>query len=416
MALKWIKIGNLKGPTGPAGDALAVEKLEALEKRTPTIVSLPGVIGVLVDRMRNHTWMGARAEDGGPTDLSMWHLNSRLGVRYRSNDQYMFELLDAVNNRTDLTIRASDGQFEDFVVDRLGKRMGVNRGLSGGDLVLVDDALVPLVSDAASLGVFGSSTSQSLAPYIADTLGGETTVHNEGKSGERYQQIFARQGSRPALINAVTIPASGPVAVSSSNMLTNRFLKPFTGTLAGVHGTIASTDTEMTFTRTTNGSATPVPAGTPFISEIGEHLKSSVQILCMAGKNNDGDTGSASEVIAATISAYKWLKAFSRRAVVMGHFIDTHRRPGDVQYVWAEAVNAGWKAFFGPLYFDTQAYLSSPLLWEDTGITPTQEDLDAQAIGVKPPSVSENDSHLGPVGYAAVAKRLREHLRGLGYY
>lgn len=393
-------------------------KVNINDPRLPSVVSVPGIIGVLVDRMRNHTWIGARSEDGGPTDLALWHMNKRLGVRFRQSAEYMFELIDGAYNRTDLTIRKSDGQFADFVVERLGKRLGVTSGVSSGDLVLSEDQLIPLVSDTSKTGVFGSSTSQSFATYIADLLGSATVVHNEGKSGERYQQIFARQGSRPALITVTggSIPASGSVTASASNMLTNRFLKPFTGTLAGVHGTLASTDTEMTFTRTTPGSTVNVPAGTPFISDKGDLLRSSFQILCMAGKNNDGDTGSAPEVIQATIDAYKWLLAFSKRAIVMGHFIDTHRRPGDVQYIWAETVNAGWKAFFGPLYFDTRAYLSSPQLWEDTGITPTQADLDAQAIGVKPPSVSENDSHLGPVGYAAVAKRVREHLRGLGYF
>jgi len=399
-------------------DSKTEKKVNASDLRVPAIVSLPGVIGVLVDRMRNHTWMGARSEDGGPTDLAMWHLNQRLGVRFRSSSNYMFELIDSVNNRTDLTIRSSDGQFEDFVVDRLSRRMGVNRGISNGDLVLVDGKLTPLTSDTSDLGVFGSSTSQSFAAYLADELRGATEVHNEGKSGERFQQIFARQGSRPALItvDGGSIPASGLVNVSASNMVTNRFLKPFTGWLAGVHGTLASTDTEMTFTRTTDGATTPVPDGTPFVSEQGQLLRGSAQLLCMAGKNNDGDTGSATQTIEATIDAYKWLSAVARRAVVMGHFIDSQRRPGDTQYQWAETVNAGWKDFFGPLFFDTRAYLASAQLWEDTGLTPTQADLDAQAIGVKPPSVSENDGHLNGDGYKAVAKRVREHLRGLGYY
>lgn len=398
-------------------DSKAEKKVNASDLRVPAVVSLPGVIGVLVDRMRNHTWMGARSEDGGPTDLAMRHLNQRLGVRFRASSQYLFELLDAVNNRTDLTI-GMDGQFADFVVQRLGKRLGVNRGVSSGDLVMVDGKLVPLVSDTGSLGLFGSSTAMGLGPYLESALGSVVNFYGEGKGGERFQQIYARQGSRPALISVAggSIPASGPMVVTASNMLTNEYMKPFTGWLAGVHGTLASTATEMTFTRTTDGSATPVPDGTPFVSEKGEALASAVQVLCMAGKNNDGDAGSAQPTIDATINAYKWLRAFAKRAVVMGHFIDSQRRPGDTQYQWAETVNAGWRNFFGPLFFDTRAYLASPQLWEDTGLTPTQADLDAQAIGVKPPSVSADDAHFNPAGYTAVTKRLHEHLRGLGYY
>lgn len=391
-------------------------KLAANDLRVPSFVSIPGTIGVLVDRMRNHTWMGARTEDGGPTALAMRHLNNRLGVRFRASAEYMFELIDAVNNRTDLTI-GLDGQFADFVVERLGKRLGVNRGVSNGDMVLVDGVLIPLVSEVNKCGLFGSSTAMGLGPYLAALLAGGVEFYNEGKGGERYQQIFARQGSRPALITVTggSIPASGPVAVTASNMLTNEYLKPFTGTLNGVHGTLSSTATEMTFTRTTAGSATSVPAETPFISEKGELLASSLQILCMPGKNNDGDAGSTQQVIDATINAYKWLRAFSKRAIVVGHFIDSHRTPSDTQYVWAVAVNTAWKVFFGKLFFDTRAYLSSPQLWEDTGINPTQADLDAQAIGVKPPSVSADNAHLNSAGYTALAKKLHEHLRGLGY-
>lgn len=392
-------------------------KLSANDLRVPSFVPIPGTIGVLVDRMRNHTWMGARSEDGGPTDLSMWHLNKRLGVRFRASAEYMFELIDAVNNRTDLTIRKSDGQFADFVVERLGQRLGVNRGVSNGDMVLTDEGLIPLVSEVNKCGLFGSSTAMGLGSYLAARLDGEVDFYNEGKGGERYQQIFARQGSRPALITVTggSIPASGPVTVTASNMLTNQYLKPFTGTLNGVHGTLSSTATEMTFTRTTDGSVTSVPAETPFISEKGELLASSLQILCMPGKNNDGDAGSTQPTIDATINAYKWLRAFSKRAIIVGHFIDSQRTPTDTQYVWAVAVNEAWKAFFGKLFFDTRAYLSSPQLWEDTGITPTQADLDAQAIGVKPPSVSADNAHLNPAGYTALATKLAEHLRGLGY-
>lgn len=41
MALKWVKIGNLKGPMGPAGDAAALGRFDAIEAKLPFLGRMP---------------------------------------------------------------------------------------------------------------------------------------------------------------------------------------------------------------------------------------------------------------------------------------------------------------------------------------------------------------------------------------
>lgn len=350
------------------------------------------------------TWLGANSVDGGPSGWAQRVLQHYYGVTAIRDEFSMYSVVSDDHLRTDLTLDTEQGIFAEFVIKRMAPRIGNYLDLGSGavgDRMMVDGQLVPAYPDTSNVTIWGSSTSELLASFLAPLFGG-ATFHAEAKSGERIEQIAARLGSTPALINAVTIPASGSVVVSASNMLTNQYLKPFTGTLAGVPGTLSSTETVMTFTRAGTGSTVNVPAGTPFIPDVGSASRQHVTILD-GGKNNVYDSGDVpTKVNGLFQTAFNYLSPAIKRVAVLTMFVDSNQTPGSVSYNNVNAINQWRRETYGDLVYDLEAYLLSSQLWVDSGLTPTATDLQQQADGLKPDSVSMNAGHLNSAGNAAV--------------
>lgn len=402
-------IDNLKVDMGQAADAteLALTQLDdgkigVLDPRLPQYAATDVVV-VAVTGDDLQTWLGANKIDGGPSSWAQKIMQHYFGITTVQDETSMFSVVSEDHLRTDLTLDAEQGVFAEFVIKRMAPRIGNYLDLGSGavgDRMLIDGKFIPAYPDTSNVTIWGSSTAELLAAFLASLFKGQ--FHAEAKSGERAEQIFARLGSSPALINAVTIPASGSVVASASNMLTNQYLKPFTGTLAGVPGTLSSTATEMTFTRTTAGSAVNVPAGTPFIPDVGNASRQHVTILD-GGKNNVYDSGDVpAKVNSLFDQAFAYLTPAIKRVAVMTMFVDSNQPPGSVSYVNVKAINEHRRNTYGDLVYDLEKYLLSPQLWVDAGITPTSTDLTQQANGVKPSSVSMNDGHLSSAGNAAV--------------
>lgn len=363
------------------------------------------VVAVVTDANDLQTFLGANKKDGGPSQWSQVLLQHYYGITAIRDEFSMYSVVSDDHLRTDLTLDPEQGIIADWVMDRWAVRLRERLGASGagavGDRMIIDGIPVPVYPDTSNVTIWGSSTWELLVPFMVSLYPG-STVHGEAKSGERAEQIFARLGSTPALINAVTIPASGSVVVSASNMLTNQYLKPFTGTLAGVPGTLSSTDAEMTFTRTGSGSTVNVPAGTPFIPDFGSSARQYVTILD-GGKNNVYDSGDVpTKVNGLFETAFNYLTPAIKRVAVATLFVDSNQTPGSVSYNNVNAINQWRRATYGDLVYDLEAYLLSPQLWTDTGLTPTSTDLQQQSDGLKPDSVSMNAGHLNSAGNAAV--------------
>lgn len=404
--------------------------------------------GVTSRGIRWPMWLAKVARKGAPeeslrldletiakdTDRELVKVQTAVDLKVNDNDpripyvligdpEFFFLVHDVNYVATDIALR-QDGQFHDFVVQRLAKRIGAELGALGGggltsDRYLVDGVLVPVNTDLGNLTIWGSSSAQFVASFLTSTMAPHgATVFGQGKSAERIQHTAARQGSIPALLTVAggSIPASGPVTVTASNMITSSALKPFTGTLAGVHGTLSSSPTVMTFTRTTSGGATPVPAGTAFISEFGSLHRDDTTHLWV-GKNNWSDSGAINLVVSGTKTMFEFTRPLVKRSLIWGQFVDSEQVVGSVQYNFVVAVNAALKAFFGDLFFDVRAYLASPQLWVDAGVSPTGADLTAQSNGIKPPSVSQDTGHLNDAGNQAISTAALRHMREvLGWY
>lgn len=405
-----------------ARQAIIDEQLVRQDDPRLLIKGGPGPLHSFPDANFRETWLGTRAEDGGPTELSMWHLQNRLGAITHSDPTILAGFLDAAFRYTDLIVDAS-GQVPDSVLarwkTRMGGGIGGGAGLALGDrYVNADGSLSSVFPDVKNITIWGSSSAERIGTALGQALAGTgATFHNQGKGAETSQHISARLGSVPALltVSGGSIPASGSVTVTASNMGNSVEMKPFTGTLNGVHGELTSTATVFTFTRTTAGAATPVPAGTPFIPTVGTASRQHVTLL-WTGKNNLSGAGSAPLVTTQTNLAFDYLSPLVKRVLVLGHFVDTAQSVGSTQHTNVNAVNAALAARYGDLFLDVSGYLSSPQLWTDTGITPTANDLTQQAAGIKPDSVSHDSGHMNAAGYTAVSALIRKKLTSLGWY
>lgn len=396
------------------------------DPRLPGFGRSEGRLGVLRDSDGYETWLGARSSDGGPTDHAMRHLEKRTGLALRDVAGFLLALRDSEGYLTDLSIRASDGQFADFVVDRLRTRIlaggAAGAGRQYADTVYTPGSdIFPVAADSTRAAGFGSSTMEGIDPFLGQMFAKHgVSYYAGGKGGEHAQHIAARMGAVPALVtvDGGQVPASGPVAVTTSNMVLARALRPYTGTLAGIPGELAfreGSPITYTFTRTAAGPARPIPADTPFIPDAGAY-RDAVQIINI-GKNNIGGANADAVVIKLTDACFDWLAPLAKRCLVVGHFINTGTPADAVQRDQITAINAAAKARYGRLYIDLSAYLTGKQVWTDTGITPTAEDLAEQALGNKPPSLSRDAAHMNnAAGAAAVTALFEPRLKELRWY
>lgn len=281
--------------------------------------------------------------------------------------------------------------------------------------------VLPVHTDMSHWGIWGSSSAAGLHTEF-DTYArahGATTTTLGGKGSEQAEQIAARLGSRPFLVEptggTATIAPGAAIPVTVLNgTSTDRFLRTYWGTWHGMAGQLRwnTTTSTMEFARGNDtGAALTVAGAAPVEPSDGLNARAALTLLWM-GKNNTPEGGAADKVIDLTDEAHDWLAPLHKRVLVLGHFVNTGTGAASVARTNIDAINAAHAARYGRTFVDVQGYLMSAQLWTDTGITPTQEDLDKQATGNKPPSVSNDDGHLNAAGYAAVrglvAARLTE--------
>lgn len=304
--------------------------------------------------------------------------------------------------------------------------------LNAGDRYVRGADVLPVLTDTGRVAGWGSSTMELIAPDFAGTFTGlDAAYYNGGKGGEQMQDHLARLGSHPALLTADggSIPASGPVNVNAPGAqglgLTASIL-PFTGTLAGIPGTFGLNGdaSRHVFTRTTAGAAVPIGAGTPFVPDVGNQYRDAINLLNI-GKNNINDganPATAADIVQRTHEAFDWLSPLVRRSLVLNHFINTDLPAADPQYVKTSAVNAGLAARYGPLLLDVYSFVCKGIamfgqtVWQASGIAPTQTDLNQQAAGTKPSSLSRDALHMNDAAEIAVAWLLRQKMLSLGWY
>ena len=337
---------------------------------------------------------------------------------------------DGEERFTDLAIRSSDGQFADFVMlrwaDRLvpllqGKLDVATRPTPAGTWKHPSGDYVPYVTDLRTIvGLGSSSTNRSNSTYTAMAGDFGAAYVSMGTEGAIIAQNAAHIGAVPALITVSggSIPASGGVAVTASNIPSNGINMAMGGTLAGVAGSIAwSNGNTGTFTRSASGTAVTVPDGTPFIPNSSRYRPN--EIILESGKNDINQNRDAAYILTMTETIVDWLAPFLSTAVVMGHF--NNHAYTTAQKTTLAAVNAGIVSTYGNRAIDQQAWLVSSTIWTQLaaeGVTPTTQDLADQAAGLPPTQlmIAAKD-HLTPAAYGYRMKYLvKPKLIELGLY
>lgn len=276
--------------------------------------------------------------------------------------------------------------------------------------------IYPLATDPTRIFGLGSSSMGNMGPEISAAIAEQdlwgAAYTSMAHAGERFEHALARAGIIPAKLTfpSNTIPASGAVTVTC-DLPTTYFLRAYTGTVGGVTGTLSLVTGVFTFTRTTAGSAVATTAGVEFVPNPAKadatpelpSFRDAVAILDI-GKNNENDAGAADRINAALDLVVTWLVPKVTKFVVLGHFVDTNSTLTQKQNI--AKVNAYRAATYGTLFMDLQAYVTGSGIWADTGITPTATDLNQQANGEKPGSLSSDDLHLNPTAEQAVVDNL----------
>jgi len=120
------------------------------------------------------------------------------------------------------------------------------------------------------------------------TLLGGTTVTNRGRSGDTTDEILIRMGVHQLYFTVTggSIPTSGAVAVVTKMKAYVPRDRNYTGSIAGVPGTLSFTFSTGTwsFTRTTSGTAVTVSGSVPFVS--GQTLTKTNPFVFWAGRND----------------------------------------------------------------------------------------------------------------------------------
>ncbi|HGY3554373.1 TPA: hypothetical protein ACNVV3_000349 [Pseudomonas putida] len=329
------------------------------------------------------------------------------------------------NNRLPLVVVKADGwiklprlDVKELLVG--GKPIGASVALNLRDTYMRNGELLKYHANPLSVSGWGSSSMAGIANEMAamtSELNAAASYYNGGKGGEQSTHIAARLGSVPMLLTVQggSIPSTGAVTVTASNANPSASLKAYTGWLNGVHGTLASTSTVMFFTRTTDGAAVPSSGEFKFTPEIGPQHRNDVVLLWM-GKNDPPQYG-AQSIIARTDASFDWLAAFIVRCLVLGHFHDSNTLPDSAEALTLDAVNAAHRARYGDLFIDVEAYILSAQVWLHTGITPTAQDLEQQAMRQKPASLSADNGHLNAAAYKAIHENLiKPRILQLGWY
>ena len=247
-----------------------------------------------------------------------------------------------------------------------------------------------------------------------------TTVTNYGQSGATSDQINLLLGLTPyrVRIPSGSIPSSGTVTVETDQAIggwSDIQDLSFPGHLAGVYGRLERTAGAWSFARTNTG--TPVTAShatfrgyngaMPTLDGISGH-----SLIVGYGRNDISKNVRGMEatipdhVIRSYVDAYESMTAQHRQIVMLGTITRTDETPDSDGYRMVQEIGIRLRTLFPTHFLDLQGYLIGESVWADTGLTPTQADLGAQAQGMTPPSLFDDVTHYSRVTAQAIAEHL----------
>lgn len=284
---------------------------------------------------------------------------------------------------------------------------GTVRNISSGpDICCWGDSLTAGAGSGTAAGNFPALTGGF--PGALATLTGKT-VRNAGVGGENSVTIAARAGATPLLLLPAgdQIPASGGVTVTISNINgtapapllqgTGTPGSSFSGSLAGVPGTLSQSGGVYTFTRTTAGSAVNVTRPASFRTDFSAARRGDIVVLWL-GQNGP----STARAIADDRAIIEHLTALNKRFIVLSRPTST------------DADDQAFHDAFGRRFIAIRRYMVDYGL-ADAGIVATTQDTADIAAGNVPASLRIDGVHGNAAYYNIVAQQVDARLREFGW-
>lgn len=390
-------------------------KVEKLASKMPDRFS-SDLSFCVVDADGRETWLGANNKDGGPSAWAEFILRRLLGIQEVGRTGYLLALADADGRMTDIAIRETDGQFDEFVIQRMAPRIGKyleipadTGALFANDTYMRDGELAPVLPNMKQMSGWGASTIDEWGGNLSAMASGfGASYYNGGNGGTELQHTLAQMGAVPALLVPVggSIPGSGGVEVTCSNVTPTAAFRATEGKLAGVDGVLSCNATTWTFTRTSSGVAVAVTTEQPFVPTQGIAHRADF-LLYNLGKNDINNGKPMAEIYSNHAKAVEFSASMVKRFVAVNHF--GHSGNGNPDHTARiKALNNFMLERYGPQVFDLSGYICSPQVWLDTGYTPTSNDLADQANGCLPATLSRDGiAHMNARTREAAANKLK---------
>lgn len=272
--------------------------------------------------------------------------------------------------------------------------------------------------DSLTAGSGGDGTTY---PDVLAELTG-VPVYNLGVPGERSSGIAARQGGVPAPTTVVggSIPAEGGIEVQfGGDVVIIRDDGSLRGTLAGVHGTLTKDQSrrqgKYTFTRDTPGEITPVPDGSPFVTDIAQQYRDAGTIIWSG--HNDIALGDGSRVLDNIAGMVDFVQS-AGHYLVLGLSNGTGSEKGTPAYdEGILGINTTLEETYGPdHYLDVRRFLIEDGL-RAAGIEPTRQDLLDIGNDIPPSSLRDTSAqgHLNAIGYRVLAEYINQFITDQGW-
>jgi len=287
--------------------------------------------------------------------------------------------------------------------------------ISSAQTALLPSPTIEAWGDSMTAGAGGGGTTYT--GILASAL--SRTVNNQGIGGQNSAQIAARQGGLQTLLTVTgnQIPASGAVAVTARTQspITSQGAQSFTGTLAGVAGTLSRNgDDSYTFTRAAAGSIVSCPAATVFLFDVAVGARDKTVVI-WSGRNDAKSTRADHTATRDNIlSMLSYLSPPVERVLVVSVCNGAGEGTGTSAYNQIAATNAELQRTFGDRYIDLRRYLVDFGL-ADAGISPTAQDTTDVAADTIPASLRADNVHFTAAGYTLVGNFIARQIRARGW-
>lgn len=411
-------IGGLIGSTG-GGRLMTIEKCWTSGDVTVSGGTLTQGVGGLIGKTDGAALAGSIARDCYTTGNITATAATGVGGIFGYNDN-AFDIKDSYASGN-ISGYSSVGGIAGLITSKnIENCVALNAQITA----TLDDTSIDPSGAERKIAMWGESSAGGLnsrMQSLCQELG--VSYFNGGQAGQLSAHTLARLGSRRALMDAGTIPASGSVVLTTPTM-SPQVYNPFSchGSIAGVAGTLSKvgggSQLGFTFTRDVSGTAVSFPAGTPFIPTGGEANRNGLNII-FTGKNDLtllwGGAVSPEEVLSRIAYAYN---SYLSHAIVIGHWVNEGEAANANVRTRTTTFNTALSATYGNRFIDLHALLMSSEIWTRTGITPTAKDLEEQALGNLAPSLASDSpgAHLAQVVRDIVVEEIKSKIEELGYF